>query len=313
MRKIIGLTASALVLMLGCGRSPRPASDGPIQVLVSILPQKQFVEAVGGQAVSVHVLIPPGASPATYDPKPNDLIRVEEAEAWFRIGHIGFEQSHLAKIESLNPDMKIVDTSQGIDLRFFAENEVHTHDQAAEDSVAQSAEGHGGGGPLASKGVDPHVWMSPPAVKIQVAAIAAALAEMAPGHAERFRARAAAYTARLDALHEELKAMFAGLRSPILLVFHPAWGYFADTYGLQQIAIEQAGKDPSPEQMQRIIGIARASDIRVIFVQQQFSRGIARSVAEQIGGVVVAIDPLAEDYLTNLKTVGQTIFEHLNR
>jgi zinc transport system substrate-binding protein len=155
--------------------------------------------------------------------------------------------------------------------------------------------------------------MSPPAVKIQVSTIAASLAEMAPHRAEQFQANAAAYTAKLDGLHEELKAIFAGLHSPNLLVFHPAWGYFADTYGLRQIAIEQAGKEPSPEQMQRIIDIAKASDIRVIFIQQQFSRGIALSVAEQIGGVVVSIDPLAEDYLANLKTVGRIIFEHLSR
>ncbi len=311
MRKITGLSASALVLMIGCGRSPQPHADGLIHVLVSILPQKQFVEAVGGNAVTVHVLIPPGASPATYDPKPNDLIRVEEAHVYFRIGHIGFEKSHLPKIESLNPDMQIVDTSRGIELRFFAEDEAHTHGHAAEDSARpdeeNAASAHGPSGD-----VDPHVWMSPPAVKIQVATIAASLAEMAPLQAEQFRANAAAYTNKLDRVDKELKAMFAGLHSPNLLVFHPAWGYFADSYGLKQIAIEQAGKDPSPDRMQRIIGIAKASDIRVIFVQQQFSRGIARSVAEEIGGVVVTVDPLAADYLANLKTVGETIFEYLN-
>ena len=298
MKEALSLCAACLVLCAACAQAPSEGTDALLNVLVSIPPQKNFVEAVGGDLVAVHVLIPPGASPATYDPKPGDLVRVEEADVFFRIGHIGFEQAYLSRIRSLNPDMRVVDTSRGIELRYFGAAESHEHD----------GEEHGHLG-----GVDPHVWLSPPAARLQVEAIARVLAEMDPEHADTFRANALDYAARLDALHEELAALFAGLEARTILVFHPAWGYFTDAYGLKQLAIEQSGKAPTAEQLRHVIDTAKASGIEVIFVQAQFSREVAGSVAREIGGVVVSIDPLAEDYIGNLRAVGQTVHEYLER
>jgi zinc transport system substrate-binding protein len=276
--------------------------DTQLNVLVSILPQKDFVEAVGGDLVDVHVLIPPGASPATYDPKPGDLVRIEEAEVFFRIGHIGFEQAHFAKIRSLNPDMRVVDTSRDIELRYFGEGEEHGEEGTGEDEERR----HTGG-------VDPHVWLSPPAVKLQVEAITRVLAEMDPEHAYAYRANAEAYAARLDVLHSELAVLFSGLESRTILVFHPAWGYFTDAYGLKQMAIELSGKEPTAKRLRFIIDTAKSSGIKVIFVQAQFSRAVAGSIAREIDGVVVSIDPLAEDYIGNLRSVGKTVHEYLQR
>jgi zinc transport system substrate-binding protein len=300
MKEALSLYVACLVLCAACAQAPSVDTDALLNVLVSIPPQKNFVEAVGGDLVAVHVLIPPGASPATYDPKPGDLVRVEEADVFFRIGHIGFEQAYLSRIRSLNPDMRVVDTSQGIELRYFGEAESHAHEHDGEEH------GH-------LEGVDPHVWLSPPAAKLQVEAIARVLAEMDPEHADTFRANALDYAARLDALHAELAALFAGLEARTILVFHPAWGYFTDAYGLKQLAIEQSGKAPTAEQLRHIIDTAKASGIEVIFVQAQFSREVAGSVAREIGGVVVSIDPLAEDYIGNLRSVGKTVHEHLQR
>ncbi len=300
MKETLSLCAACLVLCAACAQAPSEGTGALLNVLVSIPPQKNFVEAVGGDLVAVHVLIPPGASPATYDPKPGDLVRVEEADVFFRIGHIGFEQAYLSRIRSLNPDMRVVDTSQGIELRYFGEAESHAHEDDGEEH------GHLGG-------VDPHVWLSPPAAKLQVEAIARVLAEMDPEHADTFRANALDYAARLDALHAELAAMFAGLEARTILVFHPAWGYFTDAYGLKQLAIEQSGKAPTAEHLRHIIDTAKASGIEVIFVQAQFSREVAGSMAREIGGVVVSIDPLAEDYIGNLRAVGKTVHEHLQR
>jgi zinc transport system substrate-binding protein len=283
-------------------------------VLVSILPQKGFVEAVGGDHVSVHVLIPPGASPATYDPKPVDLVRVEEADVYFRIGHIGFEQAHFSQLRSLNPGMTVVDTSAGLELRRFGAHESHAHDHDEQGKEEQAGEETGAEeGEAVAGGVDPHVWLSPLAVKLQVETITRTLAELDPEQAGVYRGNAAAYSARLDDLHAELTALLSGLESRTILVFHPAWGYFADAYGLKQLAIEQAGKDPTAEQLRHIIDTARGSDIKVIFIQAQFSRELAASVAQEIDGVVVSIDPLAEDYIPNLRSVGQTVHDYLNR
>jgi len=311
MRRTLSLCAVCLALWSACGQAPKEDAGMPLDVLVSVLPQRNFVQAVGGDRVDVHVIIPPGASPATYDPRPGDLVRVEEADVFFRIGYIGFEQAHFSKIRSLNPDMRVVDTSQGIELRHFGEDESHTHDQGKEEHAdegtgAEEGAEHAGG-------VDPHVWLSPPAVKLQVDAIARTLGELDPGHADVYLSNARAYAARLDELHAELTDLFARLESLTILVFHPAWGYFTDAYGLEQLAIEQAGKDPTAEQLRHIIDTAKRADIKVIFVQAQFSRNLARSVAQQIDGVVVPIDPLAEDYIKNLRSVGQTVHDYLNR
>jgi zinc transport system substrate-binding protein len=302
-----------LLLCVACSRSPSEGGQEPLDVLVSILPQKNFVEAVGGDRVAVHVLVPPGASPATYDPKPGDLIRIEEADVFFRIGHIGFELAHMDEILSLNREMRVVDTSAGVELRHFGEDESHTHDHE-DEGEQHEAEGTGTGEEAEHRGgVDPHVWLSPPAVKLQVESIALALADLDPGNAEAYANNARAYAARLDELHTELSSLFTGLESRTILVFHPAWGYFTDAYGLEQLAIEQAGKEPTADQLRHIIDTARLADIKVIFVQAQFSREVAASVAQQIDGVVVSIDPLAEDYIPNLKNVGQTVHEYLER
>jgi zinc transport system substrate-binding protein len=311
MRRTLSLCAVCLALWSACGQAPKEDAGMPLDVLVSILPQRNFVQAVGGDHVSVHVIIPPGASPATYNPKPGDLVRIEEADVFFRIGHIGFEQAHFGKIRSLNPDMRVVDTSQDIELRHFGEDESHEHEHEGEERAGK--ETSVGEGADQAGGVDPHVWLSPPAVKLQVAAIARALAELDPEHADVYLSNARAYSARLDELHAELTALFARLESRTILVFHPAWGYFADAYGLEQLAIEQAGKDPTAEQLRRIIDTARRGDIKVIFVQAQFSRELAGSIAQQIDGVIVSIDPLAEDYITNLRSVGQTVHDYINR
>jgi len=146
-----------------------------------------------------------------------------------------------------------------------------------------------------------------------VGIIARALAELDPGRADDYRNNAAAYAAQLDELHAELTTLLDGLETRTILVFHPAWGYFTDAYGLEQLAIEQAGKDPTAEQLRQIIDTARREDIKVIFVQAQFSRELAASVAREIDGVAVSIDPLAEDYIDNLRSVGQTVYDYLNR
>ncbi len=308
---LLSCTALIILVILSACQEKNPlGADSRIQALVSILPQKQFVEAVGGEAVHVQVLIPAGASPATYEPKPADLIRVEQADVFFRIGHVGFEKTHLSKISALNPDMMVIDTSQEVELRYFSGAESHSHDhgQGSHEDEETGTQGMEHDPPGE---VDPHIWLSPPAVKHIVASIAFAMAEIQPHRAEEFHANALAYSTRLDTLHADLQDLLSGLTSRTILVFHPAWGYFTDAYGLQQVAIEQSGKDPTIKQLRHLIETAQESNIKVIFIQQQFSREVALSVAQEIGGSVIAMDPLAEDYLENMRSIARTLFNSL--
>ncbi len=278
---VIGILILALFIV-GCSQAPQEQKDEKLDVVVSILPQKAFVKAVGGDLVNVKELIPQGGSPATYEPKPSDLALVEKADIYFRVGHIPFEKSHFDKLAGLNPDMNIVDTSVNVRLR-------------------NSEDG----------GVDPHIWLSPIQVKYQVDVIAKALSEEDPENAETYVANAESFKKELDILHSQIESEFDELKTDKLMVFHPAWGYFADEYGLKQIAIEKSGKEPTVQELQHLIEVAKDEKIKVIFIQSQNSKETGESIAEEVGAVVVSINPLSEDYINNLRNVATTISSNL--
>lgn len=298
--------------LASCNRISKDLDDERLNVIVSILPQKTFVEAVGGDLVNVKELIPIGASPATYEPKPSDLIAIEKADVYFRIGYIQFEKSHLDKFVNLNSKMKVVDTSQGIILRYFEEEEEHSHEHnedslEAEDTHEHTEEKH------SDMSADPHIWLSPMLVKKQIDVISQTLSEKDPVNAQNYYRNAKEFKEQLDSLHVEIKLELGKLKTNKLLVFHPAWGYFADEYGLKQIAIEQSGKEPTPKQLQQIITQAKEEDIKVIFIQSQFNKDIAESIASEVGAIVISIDPLSESYVDNLRNIAKTIKENLDK
>jgi zinc transport system substrate-binding protein len=280
----VSVAGILIVALFLAGCTSEEQDDGKLDVIVSILPQKAFVEAVAGDLVNVKELIPAGSSPATYEPEPSTLESVENADIYFRIGYIPFEKSHIDTLTDLNKDMTVVDTSDGIQLRYFD-----------------------------SGGTDPHIWLSPILVKEQVDTIAQTLSEKDPDNAETYNSNAEEFKDQLDALDSEIESQLSQLETGSkLMVFHPAWGYFADEYGLEQIAIEQEGKEPTAQELEDLIELARDENISVIFVQSQFDTNIANSVAEEIEAIVISINPLSEDYINNLQNVATTISESLN-
>ena len=282
---LIGLLAA--LLLLG-GVTPAAAGEA-LPVFVSILPQKYFVEQVGGGHVAVSVMVAPGASPATYEPKPRQMTALAAAKAYFAVG-VPFEAAWLPRIQAANPGMRVVDTAAGIVKRPMA---AHAHEGDADHDHHHDA-GHQGV-------LDPHVWLSPPLVKVQARAIRDALVALDPIHQADYDAGLARFVQQIDGLDRELRETFAGREGMGFMVFHPAWGYFAEAYDLVQIPIEIEGKDPKPAQLQQLIETARSRDIRVIFVQPQFSGQSAAAVAAAIGGVVLPADPLAPDWADNLR------------
>ncbi|MGQ9862687.1 MAG: metal ABC transporter solute-binding protein, Zn/Mn family [Thiobacillaceae bacterium] len=294
-RACLGLFAASalLAVTLACAQT----AAEPLPVFVSILPQKQIVERIGGDAVKVDVLVLPGQSPATYDPTPQQMVNLAKAAAYFRIG-APFENTWVPKIQQAHPKLKIVDTRQGITLQPMG-GHAHDHDHGARPQAATASK--------ATVTLDPHIWTSPPLVKQQAATVRDALIALRPAERARFEAGYARYAAELDALDADLRRVLSGKAKRRFMVFHPAWGYLASTYGLEQIPIEIEGKEPSPQALARIIDRAKAEGIRVIFVQKQFSRTAAEQVARAIGGEVVAIDPLAEDFVGNMREVAQAL------
>jgi zinc transport system substrate-binding protein len=284
---------------------PLLATASPLQVMVSVLPIKTFVERVGGDHVQVSSLVQPGYSPATYDPTPQQIAALSEASLYVRVG-VPFERAWMARIRAANPTMRILDLRKGIALRQLEE---HTHadgepdhhepDHHEPDHQEHGHQEHG------HQEQDPHIWTSPKLAIHMVGAIRDELSALDPTHRADYARNSAAYIERLRQLDRQIHALLDPLKQRRFMVFHPAWGYFADTYGLTQVAIEQDGKQPGARALVALIDQARHQKIHVIFVQPQFDRRQAARIASAIDGRVIAADPLAADYVRNLQRVAR--------
>lgn len=281
-------------------RANKPA-DKPLRVFVSVLPMKYLVERVGGAHVNTQSMVGPGQSPHTYEPTPRQMVELSRAQIYYRVG-VNFEQIWMKRIAGLNPNLRVVDLRDGIRLRHLEDH----HDEG-KHIVAGHAEG------TYDATLDPHIWTSPLLARAMAKHICATLVEIDPDHAPDYRAGYASLAADLTALDTQLRTRLAGIKHPKFLVFHPSWGYFADTYGLQQLAIEASGKEPGPRTLATIIALAKQENIHVIFVQQQFSRTTANTVARAIDGKVVAVDPLAENYIDNLRKAADAFFTSMEK
>ncbi|MBN1948437.1 MAG: zinc ABC transporter substrate-binding protein [Candidatus Cloacimonetes bacterium] len=295
------LSWALLVLIIpgftGCSKS---VSNKEKIVFVSILPQKYFVERIAGDLVQVEVMVQPGHNPATYEVTPVQLSKLQKASLYFRVG-VPFEKAWLSKLKEVNPNLQIIDTRLGMPLRAMPDLEgIHALLQGRADDHNHHGE------------KDPHIWLSPELVKIQAETIYLALAELLPGNREIMEQNLLAFKSELVELQKEIRNLLDGLTNRKFLVFHPSWGYFAEEFGLIQIPIEIEGKAPVARELAAIIDLARQHDIRVVFVQKQFSTMEAQAVAETIKGKVIRIDPLAENYLTNLRQIAYSFRENLN-
>jgi zinc transport system substrate-binding protein len=253
------------------------------QISVSILPQKYFVEQIAGNDFQVNVLIPPGGSPATYEPTPMQMEAVTKSVAYFKIGHIPFENTWMDNIIKAAGDIKVFNLSREIEL-------------VRGEEIQHGDHFHEGG-------IDPHTWSSPKAV-IQIAKnLYQDLIVLAPEKQEVYKNNLDQFLAELDTLDKQTEEIFANAKHTSFMIFHPALTYLARDYGLNQISIEMHGKEPSPAHMQHLIGEAETNQIKIVFIQKQFNKENAMAIAHEIGAEVIQIDPLNEDWLTEMKSI----------
>ncbi|TFH21306.1 MAG: hypothetical protein E4H03_10850 [Myxococcales bacterium] len=244
-------------------------------VVVSVLPQAFIVDRVARGLVSTEVMIPPGASPATYEPTIDKLAAIDRAALYVKVGHpdFPFERAWLDRLVEGRAGLEIVDASAGVPER----------------------DG------------DPHVWLSPAIMRRIARNVHAALVEILPGERGILGENLEILLAEIGSVEETCGETLAPVRGRRFFVFHPAWGYFADAYGLVQVAIEEHGKEPDVHHLADIVDDARAAGVRMIFAQPQMSEASARLVAEEIGAQVVLIDPLAYEWADNLERVSRSI------
>ena len=287
MRRWIWIVVAGL--LAGCGRAPAPPAGEGLHVTVSILPQRYLVTRIAGDAVTVNVMVGPGESPATYEPKPSQLKALAVADAYIRIG-VPFEDAWWDRLQKVNPHMRVIDANNGVERLAL---DAHGHDH-----------GH-------AHNLDPHTWLSPRIVKKQTETICEALCALAPDRADQFRANAAVLQADIDTLDQELTAQFAGLKGARFLVFHPSWAYFARDYGLEQIPVEVGGQEPSASELADLLSEAHKLGVRAVFAQPEFSTQKARAIAQELNCEVLLVSPLAADWLENMRRVGARFAEAL--
>ena len=281
---IINITVFYIV----SGFCPHISQADQLPVFVSILPQKYFVQQIGKDKVDIRVMVAPGASPATYEPKPSQMAALATTRIYFSIG-VPFEAVWLKKIAATNPMMAIVPTDHGIAKLDMAR---HNHNSSKESSGVATSHRHGV--------KDPHIWTSPPLVMLQARAIVTALQAVDPVNTGYYETNYKAFIDALVGLDFKIRELLADKKGASFLVFHPSWGYFAHTYGLNQVAIEIEGKEPKAASLESLIDDARQENIKAVFVQPQFSSKAAELIARAIGGKVIPADPLAGDWASNL-------------
>ena len=305
------LCVSLLIVVLLAVSVPRAHAGQEIEsghritCFVSILPQAFFVGKIGGEYVDAHVMVGPGQSPHTYEPTSRQLSALAGSRVYFSIG-VAFEASLLPRIERNFKGVRIVDTSEGIALRPMLDH----HEESAGTSAARSPAGTESG--LHSHdnaGFDPHVWLSPRLGIVIAGNIRDALVEIDPVHAKIYAENCSRLVTELADVDAEIARMLAPYKGREFFVFHPAYGYFADAYGLTQVAIEAQGGAPGPKHLAEVMDRAKAQGARAIFVQPQISVTYAQTVAKAIDAEVVPLDPLAMNYTENLLHMAHKLAE----
>jgi zinc transport system substrate-binding protein len=274
----------------GCGgKTVSQRTDLPVLAL-SILPQTYFAERIAGNHIRTVCMVGPGQNPHSYEPTPRQMGELAAAGAWVLSGS-EFEIGLRPKVEALFADLAIIDGTEGVRFRTL---EAHDDD---DDNEKHEEEG----------GIDRHTWLGEEPAKIMAEKIRDACVAMDGDRASVYHANCAALIADIETEFSRLRTELAPLRDRTVFVYHPAFGYFLDEFGMRQEAVETGGKEPTPRELTGLIEKARNEGAAAIFVQAQFPVRTAQTVAAAAGAAVIALDPLAAEWLSNIRVMGNAL------
>lgn len=280
-----GVFRKILLCVVACGVFGY-ALAASLTVAVSLQPYANVVQEVGGEQVDIVTLLPPGADPHTFEPKPYTLKEFSRASVYFSDGS-GMDAAWLPRFKGVNANVQIISLSAGITL-------------LKEDDHGDHHESQGGDSEL-----DPHLWTSPVQMMQVAENVCESLSKIDAPHADYYRKRANALIFRLKKLDAQLRETIAKLpgESRNFIVFHPAYGYFARDYGMKQLTVEVSGKEPKPRDLANLVKTGRENHVQIVFVQPQFSRRSTETLARELNAAVLSTDPLAYDYESNIRTL----------
>jgi len=295
-----------MILARSCG-SGSETQQKPV-VSVTILPQKFFVEKLAGSSVGINVMVPPGASPATYEPSVQQLRNLEHSPLYLKIGYVEFELGWMGKIAASNPSMKIVDLSEGVDLSSV---EPLAERSRPFKAPAQSATGSPAPAPAhadhSHSGADPHIWMSARNARIIARNTCDALVTLFPEFADSINLHLEQLLKEIDSVDLTISNLLGPYRNGAFMIYHPALTYYARDYHLNQYSLETEGKTPSPKHMQWMVDLGKEENITAIFVQKQFDQRNASVLAGEIGARVIRIDPLSANWSAEMIHIAEQL------
>ena len=293
MKKILFL----LISIIGILNATTP------QITVSILPQKYFVEKIVKDKFEVNVMVQPGASPHTYEPKTSQMKALAASKVYFSTG-VSFENVWLDKFKKNAKDTLFVDLSDGIEKLAMGKHEHHDEDEHEDEHDDHTGhkkhDDHADHDAHDEEGLDPHIWLDPVLVKIQAKNIYDTMIKIDVQNADFYKVNYEQFLKELDELDANLKTILTPYKDKAFMVFHPSWGYFAKRYDLEQIPIELQGKEPKPNELVELIKDAKKHDIKIVFVSPQFSQKSAKTISQNINAKVATIDPMVSNWSEGL-------------
>lgn len=292
MKKALLFSLVLLLTLTACANPVARNEPNKLVISVSILPQQWFVDQIGGDRVRTQALVGSGDDPHTYEPSPKQMTNLADSELYFTIG-VEFEAVWLPRFESSNPKMQVVDSAAGIE-RIPAIGE------------------HENAGSTGSE-TDPHIWFSPSRMKQMAQTMAQAMQAADPQNADFYQVNLDALLVKIDAVDAEVRTQLEGSKREHFMVVHPAWGYVAQDYGLQMLAVEIGGSEPAPETLSQIIELAKEYGVNTLVIEKGSNARLADSIKEQAGiQYVVEWDPMAYDWPASMQLIAETLHRALN-
>lgn len=256
-------------------------------ITVSIEPFRYFVSAIAGDDYTINVIVPPGASPATYEPPPAVIKGINNSELIIINGYLGFEMAWIDRVTGMNEDADILRLSDNQDLI--------------------AADSHRHGDLIHYTGVDPHFWVSPLRAAIIARDIKDILVDKNPDGAQLYNENYLKLDSVIRAADSYVKSALDEKDEISFMIYHPSLTYLANDYGLNQIPVEHEGKEPSPSELKKLIDTGRNKNIKTIFVQKEFDRRNAELIGNEIGAETVVIDPLSNEWDKSVKFIVDNI------